>query len=116
MRLLLSLALTAGAVFASNSWIRLESPPFEIYTDGGEKGARDVLRTIEQAHQVFRNFEFKLPLELLRAVQGSTVRLRFTVWRDHLPLDALPLEGWIQLRVAPEWELEGDIYNYSPSS
>ncbi len=66
--------------------------------------------------KLFRNFEFKLPLDLLGAEAGSALRLRFTVWRDHLPLDAMPLEGWIDLRVAPEWELEGDIYNYSPSS
>ncbi len=66
--------------------------------------------------KLFRNFEFKLPLGVLGAVQGSTVRLRFSLWRDSLPLDALPLEGWIELRVAAEWDLEGDIYNYSASS
>ena len=66
--------------------------------------------------KLLRNFEFKLPLQLLRVVQGNTVRLRFTLWRDHLPLDALPLEGWIELRVAPEWDLQADLYNYSANS
>jgi alpha-amylase/alpha-mannosidase (GH57 family) len=65
---------------------------------------------------LFKNFEFKLPLAMVSAAPGTLVRLRFSVWRDHLPLDALPLEGWIELRVVSEYELEGDIYNYSPGS
>ncbi len=62
------------------------------------------------------NMAFQLPLALVPAPTGSLLRLRFSIWRDHLPLDALPLQGWIELRVVSEWELEGDIYNYSPAS
>ncbi len=65
---------------------------------------------------LFKNFQFKLPLEMLAAAPGGLLKLRFSIWRDHLPLDALPLEGWIELRVVSEYELEGDIYNYSPQS
>jgi hypothetical protein len=25
------------------------------------------------------------------------LRLRFSVWQNHLPVDALPVEGWIEL-------------------
>ena len=64
----------------------------------------------------YRNFEAKLPLALLGAATGASLRLRFTLWRDQLPLDALPLEGAIELPVAPESELQGAIYNYSPFS
>ncbi len=63
-----------------------------------------------------KNFEFSLPLSMLQAAPGTQLRLRFSLWRDHLPLDALPLEGWIELHVVSEWELEKDLYNYSSSA
>lgn len=50
-------------------------------------------------------FECKIPLVLLNASEGTTLRVRFSAWRDRLPLDALPQEGAIDLRVAPEIEL-----------
>ena len=63
-----------------------------------------------------KNFEFKLPLQWLApqwAVQvrekGATaagkLRVRFSLWRDRLPIDGLPLEGWIELHLLSEPEL-----------
>jgi alpha-amylase/alpha-mannosidase (GH57 family) len=72
-----------------------------------------------------RNFEFRLPLAWLlaaparekasgkgraqAAVQGvapaSKLRLRFSLWQNGLPADALPLEGWIELLLLSEGEL-----------
>ena len=67
-----------------------------------------------------RNFEFRLPLLWLlttpvasrEAATGNTaspatnrLRLRFSLWQNHLPLDALPLEGWIELQLLSEDEL-----------
>jgi alpha-amylase/alpha-mannosidase (GH57 family) len=64
-----------------------------------------------------RNFEFKLPLEWLLAlpVSPSTakvatpivtrLRLRFSLWHNGLPIDALPVEGWMELQLVPEEEL-----------
>ncbi|HLV88101.1 MAG TPA: glycoside hydrolase family 57 protein [Candidatus Sulfotelmatobacter sp.] len=68
-----------------------------------------------------RNFEFKLPLTWLlatppdsggekdRKVAGipttSKIRLRFSLWQNRLPVDSLPLEGWIELQVVSEGEL-----------
>jgi alpha-amylase/alpha-mannosidase (GH57 family) len=69
-----------------------------------------------------RNFEFKLPLSWLLAtpsnvqtgerkpgVAGSAatskLRLRFSLWQNHLPVDSLPLEGWIELQLVSEGEL-----------
>jgi hypothetical protein len=68
-----------------------------------------------------RNFEFKLPLAWLLAkpvssasvgagVKATTpvatiLRLRFSVWQNRLPVDALPLEGWIELRLLSEEDL-----------
>ena len=56
-----------------------------------------------------RNFEFKLPLEWLAAAKTKTVkslRLRFSLWENRLPVDALPVEGWIELQLVSEGELE----------
>ena len=67
-----------------------------------------------------RNFEFRLPLTWLLAaplqidkVRGPkssdvlTVRLhlRFCVWQSHLPVDALPVDGWIELELLTEEDL-----------
>jgi alpha-amylase/alpha-mannosidase (GH57 family) len=54
-----------------------------------------------------KNFEFRVPLELLTAPTGepARVRLRVGLWQNGLPMDALPLEGWIDLQLLPEAEL-----------
>jgi alpha-amylase/alpha-mannosidase (GH57 family) len=52
-----------------------------------------------------KNFEFKLPLDWLQAESASKLRLRFSLWRQGLPVDALPLEGWIELQLLSEEEL-----------
>jgi hypothetical protein len=68
-----------------------------------------------------KNFEFRLPLTWLLAkpVASSAVnpagkvttpvttmlRLRFSLWQNRLPVDALPLEGWIVLRLLSEPDL-----------
>jgi alpha-amylase/alpha-mannosidase (GH57 family) len=55
-------------------------------------------------------FECRIPLELLLAERGSALRVRFSLWRDRLPLDALPQEGAIELRLLPEEELSALAY------
>ena len=68
-----------------------------------------------------RNFEFKLPLSwsltktipsVVSAAQAAVpaadaikLRLRFSLWQNHLPVDALPVEGWIELPLLTEDEL-----------
>jgi alpha-amylase/alpha-mannosidase (GH57 family) len=62
-----------------------------------------------------RNFEFKLPLAWLMAVPvaspgrispvTNTLRIRFSLWQDRLPVDALPVEGWIELQLLKEQDL-----------
>jgi hypothetical protein len=62
-----------------------------------------------------KNFEFKLPLALLYAAPlesaapadpaATRVRLRFSIWQNRLPADALPVEGWLDLPLLPEAEL-----------
>ncbi len=66
-------------------------------------------------------FEFKLPLlwllanptgaptERKRGAAGvaatGRLRLRFSLWQNRLPVDALPMEGWIELQVLSEGDL-----------
>jgi hypothetical protein len=67
-----------------------------------------------------RNFEFRLPLTWLLAapldlerVRGpkssesltARLRLRFSLWKNRLPVDALPVEGWIELELLAEEDL-----------
>jgi len=53
-------------------------------------------------------FECQIPLALLGVSMGSTLLIRFSLWRDRLPLDALPQEGAIQIHVVAEDSL-GDL-------
>jgi hypothetical protein len=68
-----------------------------------------------------RNFEFKLPLSTLLepgaaggekgALRGRTrLRLRVSLWQNRLPIDALPLEGWMELELLTESELAALAY------
>jgi len=74
----------------------------------------------EQADVVLvRNFEFKVPLAWLYALPrvssdgsrdssspaATKLRLRFSIWQNKLPVDALPVEGWMELQLLPEEEL-----------
>jgi hypothetical protein len=77
---------------------------------------------------LLRNFEFRLPLTWLLATPGSNLKnfaargnqfagaaavpstsrlkLRFSLWQNRLPVDALPVEGWIELHLLSEGELD----------
>ncbi len=75
----------------------------------------------EAAVALARNFEFKLPLAWLLAVPvasassnsvgkavtpvATKLHLRFSLWHSGLPVDALPLEGWIELQLLSEEDL-----------
>jgi hypothetical protein len=49
-----------------------------------------------------RVLEMKLPMALVKALEGYTFNLRFVLYRDRLPIDALPQEGSLEVQVAPE--------------
>jgi hypothetical protein len=61
-----------------------------------------------------RILEVKLPLSMLGATQGQTINLRFTLWRQGLPLDALPADGSMDLEIVSEEQLANNVYNYGP--
>jgi alpha-amylase/alpha-mannosidase (GH57 family) len=56
------------------------------------------------------NFECKIPLRPLGATPGTILRIRFSLWRDRLPLDALPQEGSIEVRAVSAGELDALAY------
>jgi hypothetical protein len=102
----------------------------EWKVEGGEELASST-RTAESARvALMRNFEFCIPLSRLLAkpvsiassapsggvsqqpkaggadvATASRLRLRFSIWQNRLPVDALPVEGWIELILASEAEL-----------
>ena len=78
--------------------------------DNGEELANEAVGVVLR-----KNFEFKLPLALLYAAPlesassagpaATKIRLRFSIWQNRLPADALPVEGWLDLQLLPEMEL-----------
>jgi alpha-amylase/alpha-mannosidase (GH57 family) len=90
-------------------------------TEGKEKTVADLTNAAGIARvALVRNFEFRLPLNWLLAaplqldkVRGPKssdlltvrLRLRFSLWQNHLPVDALPVEGWIELELLTEEDL-----------
>ncbi len=101
--------------------------------DGREDAPPAAEKKNEESAKValLRNFEFRLPLSWMvgkPALQGSAgnsggggmsqsrreadpilptsrLRLRFSLWHNRLPVDALPVEGWIELMLLSEGEL-----------
>ena len=80
-------------------------------SDNGDRLPRD-----GAAVALGRNFEFKIPLVLLYATPvesasaasspaATKLRLRFSIWQNRLPVDALPVEGWMELQLLPEEEM-----------
>jgi len=92
-----------------------------VLTNGGERGklasyavnnGNTGTRTVQVA--IGEIFEMRVPFEVIGAERGSRIRLRFAVWRDQLPADSLPLEGWIDLYALAEEEIESNLFAYSP--
>jgi alpha-amylase/alpha-mannosidase (GH57 family) len=97
----------------------------EWKVDGREKSSLAASAKAEESAKValLRNFEFRLPLSWLLAIPvsgnhagavhssaagvaaTSILKLRFSLWHNRLPVDALPVEGWIELQLLSEWEL-----------
>jgi alpha-amylase/alpha-mannosidase (GH57 family) len=82
-----------------------------MVSDNGETLPMD-----DAAAVLARNFEFKIPLATLYAepresaadkssAAATKLRIRFSVWQNRLPVDALPVEGWMELHLLPELEL-----------
>jgi alpha-amylase/alpha-mannosidase (GH57 family) len=76
----------------------------------GEQGKCSKKCSEQLEMRLLKILEFKMPLNCVGAEQGDTVRLRFSLWRERLPIDALPLEGWIDLKVTSDEELRASVF------
>jgi hypothetical protein len=56
----------------------------------------------------------RVPFDLIGVQHGSRIRLRFAIWRDQLPADSLPVEGWIDLYALAEEEIADNLYTHMP--
>ncbi|MGO9123483.1 MAG: glycoside hydrolase [Terriglobales bacterium] len=93
---------------------------WQVTAPGEEQPLASLGRAADDVAVAFaRNFEFKLPLSWLLATPvgpsmtspaTTTLRLRFSLWQDRLPVDALPLEGWIELQLLREQDLMSDAF------
>ena len=83
---------------------------WELVQDNKRSALASSIDPMETEVAVSRVFEFGLPLELLDAKQGMNVSLRFVLYRDQLPIDALPLEGSLDVQVRTEDELAQNAY------
>jgi hypothetical protein len=81
-------------------------------TDQPQPLANSQSQSAEAKLALARNFEFKLPLRWLlpNAHAKPKLRLRFSMWQNRLPVDALPLEGWIELQLLTEQELGASAF------
>jgi alpha-amylase/alpha-mannosidase (GH57 family) len=107
----LEAAIRNSAIYAWN--VRVPDEDAQIVNSSQEQG--------DVALILARSFEFKLPLKLLLAtpptspnaradVATTKLRLRFSLWENRLPMDALPVEGWVELQVLSEDELKAHGY------
>ena len=103
----LHLALRDGELAVGN--FRLEAEVAQGMLSGWklvQDGTRAALASMRQPKgaevALGKVLALKLPMELLGAEEGNTFNLRFVLYRDRLPVDALPQEGSLEIQVAPE--------------
>lgn len=101
----LHLALRDGEQHMANFRLDAELAPGRLTNWKLRKG-KSVVASMRRASGVEialgKVLEMKLPMALLRAEDGHTFNLRFVLYRDGLPIDALPQEGSLEIQVAPE--------------
>ena len=89
---------------------------WELRESGSETPVADLGSAGDVRVALIRSLEFQIPCALLRAAKGSAIHMRFSLWGEGLPIDALPLEGAVVIPVITEEEMAGELYNYSVSS
>lgn len=58
-------------------------------------------RAIDSAHCAYKRiFEIAIDLELLEIDPAQPVRIQISLWRNGLPADALPTQGWLEFTPA----------------
>jgi alpha-amylase/alpha-mannosidase (GH57 family) len=71
----------------------------------GPSGGFTASAAFPGAEGAFRKIlEAGVPLAAFSSAVGQPVRFQFSLWRDGLPMDAVPQQGWLELPVTePDW-------------
>jgi hypothetical protein len=54
-----------------------------------------------------RVLELRIALPSLGIPKGAGLRFQFSLWREGLPMDAAPQQGWLEMRTTDPAEMEG---------
>jgi hypothetical protein len=68
-------------------------------------------KAVEQQRQVEcalgRIFEARFSLAALGVARGRGLRFQLSLWQGGLPMDAVPQQGWLEMRTTDPREMEG---------
>jgi alpha-amylase/alpha-mannosidase (GH57 family) len=102
----LHLALHKGDQTAVNMQLDMEVVSGQLtgwkLRDGGKNSVATQAKAAGVEVALAKVLEMKLPMKLLGAAEKDTFNLRFVLYRDKVPSDALPQEGSLEIPVAPE--------------
>jgi alpha-amylase/alpha-mannosidase (GH57 family) len=73
--------------------------------ESSENGNRPNSLSREMKASFEKVLRAKVPLSVLGAALGDTLLLRFSIFRDQLPLDSLPTQGWMELPIIAEEQM-----------
>jgi len=51
--------------------------------------------------------ELCIPLAAVRVPSGGGLRFQFSLWQGGLPIDAVPQQGWIEMKTTDPVEMAG---------
>ncbi|HEY7099552.1 MAG TPA: glycoside hydrolase family 57 protein [Terriglobales bacterium] len=121
--LVVNLESWAAESYQPQRTLRLQAAIRDRKIDGWKVSAPDEMEPVPDLDlpggdvklALAKNFEFGLPLAWLlypnaashikEAAATKRLRVRFSLWQNRLPVDALPLEGWIELQLLTESSL-----------
>ena len=73
------------------------------FSNGAARVAESDIPGVECAFN--RVLEVRIPLALLGVAPGAGVRFQFSLWQDGLPMDALPPQGWLEIKTTDPGQL-----------
>ena len=105
-----SYRLTADAQGRTlRQWVLTNGEERNILASLGAEDAGASAKGVEVA--LAEIFEFRIPFALIARAAGKQYPLALLYLARPLPVDSLPLEGWIDLLAVPEEELENNPYS-----
>ena len=78
----------SGAVFDGSLGVFNSGPDSAFFTGSGFAGVQCAFKNILEA---------SIPLTAVGAAPGKPVQFQFSLWKDGLPMDAIPQQGWLEV-------------------